>query len=397
MSKVREAYIVSAFRSAVGKRNGVFKHERPDNLLAAVLSNLVKRYPSLPPKAIDDVIIGCAMQEAEQAFNVARIALLLAGYPVQVPGMTVNRLCASSLQSITMAAERIALGHADVMVAGGVESMSLIPMTGHTPAVNPRIFSDQHIAIAFGMGITAENVAKQYHISREQQDSFALESHQKACHAIHEGAFSAEILPYHLAAATANIADGGVKLTKRAVSVDEGPRFDTSIEALNQLKPAFDKQGSVTAGNSSQMSDGASALLLCSEAALKRFDLQPMARFVGYAVAGVAPEVMGIGPIEAVPKVLKQCRMQQGQMQWIELNEAFAAQSLAVIQTLELVPETVNPLGGAIALGHPLGASGAIRTTTLLHGMRRHKLRYGMTTMCIGTGMGAAAIFENIL
>lgn len=397
MKQVREAYIVSALRTAVAKRGGAFSCERPDDLLATVLNALLKRHPSLPPKEIDDVVVGCAMQEAEQAFNVARIALLLAGYPVQVPGMTVNRLCASSLQSIVIAAERICLNQAEVMVAGGVESMSLIPMSGHKPAVNPRIFDNQNIAIAFGMGITAENVAKQYQINSEDQNRFALASHQKACRAINEGAFSEEILPYHLSTTTPNDNNSSVKLAKRVVSVDEGPRFDTSLEALNKLKPAFDKKGSVTAGNSSQMSDGASALLLCSEAALKRFDLQPMARFVGYAVAGVAPEVMGIGPIAAVPKVLEQCQIKQERIQWIELNEAFAAQSLAVMRTLELVPEIVNPLGGAIALGHPLGASGAIRTTTLLHGLQRHKLQYGMTTMCVGTGMGAAAIFENIL
>ena len=397
MRQIREAYIVAAIRTAVGKRGGVFKDERPDNLLAAVLSGLLKQNPSLPPKAIDDVIVGCAMQEAEQAFNVARIALLLAGYPARVPGMTVNRLCASGLQSIAIAAERICLNQAEVMIAGGVESMSLIPMTGHKPALNPRIFDDKHIAIAYGMGTTAENVAKQYNIGREAQDRFALSSHQKACAAIQQGLFSKEILPYHLDETVLDSDTADVNTRKRTVTVDEGARFDTSAEALDKLKPAFAKDGSVTAGNSSQMSDGAAALLICSEAALKRYDLQPMARYVGYAITGVAPAIMGIGPIYAIPKVLEQCQIQKERIEWIELNEAFAAQSLAVIRDLELAPETVNPLGGAIALGHPLGASGAIRTATLLHGMQRNKLHYGMTTMCVGMGMGAAGIFENII
>ena len=397
MKQAREAYIVSAVRTAIGKRGGVFGNERPDNLLAAVLNALLKHHSNLPPKAIDDVVVGCAMQEAEQAFNIARIALLLADYPTRVPGMTVNRLCASGLQSIAIAAERICLNQAEVMIAGGVESMSLIPMTGHRPAINPRIFNDDHIAIAYGMGITAENVAKQYNISSEEQNHFALSSHQKACTAIQQGLFSKEILPYHLDKATLDPDGENINIKKQVVTVDEGPRFDTSLEALEKLKPAFAKEGSVTAGNSSQMSDGAAALLLCSEAALKRYDLQPMARYVGYAVTGVAPEIMGIGPIYAIPEVLEKCQIAKEQIEWIELNEAFAAQSLAVIKSLKLAPEIVNPLGGAIALGHPLGASGAIRTATLLHAMQSNKLNYGMTTMCVGTGMGAAAIFENIL
>lgn len=397
MKQIGEAYIVSALRTAVAKRGGAFKHERPDNLLAAVLSATLKHNPSLPPKAIDDVVIGCAMQEAEQAFNIARIALLLADYPKQVSGMTVNRLCASGLQSIAIAAERICLNQADVMVAGGVESMSLIPMSGHKPALNPRILNDRHIAIAYGMGITAEKVAEQYHIGSEEQNRFALSSHRKACTAIEQGLFAKEILPYHLIETIPDTDLQELKIGKRTVATDEGPRFDTSLEALNKLKPAFAEGGSVTAGNSSQMSDGAAALLICSEDALRRYDLQPMARYIGYAVTGVAPEIMGIGPIYAIPKVLEQCRINKERIEWIELNEAFAAQSIAVMQTLKLAPEIVNPLGGAIALGHPLGASGAIRTTTLLHGMQRNKLHYGMTAMCVGTGMGAAGIFENIL
>ncbi|MBC6414297.1 MAG: acetyl-CoA C-acyltransferase [Chromatiales bacterium] len=397
MKQGREAYIAFAIRTPVGKRGGMFKHERPDNLLAAVLSAILKKNPTLPPKAIDDVVVGCAMQEAEQAFNIARISLLLAGYPARVPGMTVNRLCASGLQSIAIAAERICLNQAEVMVAGGVESMSLIPMTGHRPALNPRLFDDQHIAIAYGMGITAENVATHYRISGDAQNHFALSSHRKACAAIQQGAFTEEILPYHLVSTTQQEDSEDIKTAKQTLTTDEGPRTDTSADALRKLKPVFAENGSVTAGNSSQMSDGAAALLICSEKALVQYDLQPMARYVGYAVTGVAPEIMGIGPIYAIPKVLEQCKMKQEQLSWIELNEAFAAQSLAVVEHLKLAAEVVNPLGGAIALGHPLGASGAIRTTTLLHGMQKNKLHYGMTTMCVGTGMGAAAIFENIL
>ena len=397
MSKqIQEAYVVSALRTAVGKYRGAFGAERPDDLLAFLLKNLLTQNPSLDPTAVDDVVIGCAMPEAEQGLNVARTALLLAGYPVDVPGVTVNRFCASGLQSTAMAADRIRLGEADVMVAGGVESMSLVAMGGNKPALNPRIFEDDNVAIAFGMGITAEKVAEQYQVSRDQQDAYALESHKKACHAIDHDWFTQEILPYPARRFNVDEHSGATTINEQMVAVDEGPRRDTSAPKLAKLKPVFAADGSVTAGNSSQVSDGAGVLLLASEAGLKEFNLQPIARFIGYAVAGVKPEIMGIGPIKAMPKLLQQHGMRQDVLDWIELNEAFAAQTLAVINTLELDPGVVNPAGGAIALGHPLGATGAIRSATLLHAMQREKLRYGMVTMCIGTGMGAAGLFENI-
>lgn len=389
------AYIVSAVRTPVGKRGGALAQERPDDLLAAVLVKLVEQNPSLDPSAIEDLIVGCAMPEAEQGLNIGRLAAMLAGYPSSVAGSTVNRLCASGLQSIAWAADRIRLGEADVLVAGGVESMSMVAMGGNKPAMNPRLFSDDKIALGYGMGITAEIVAQHYDVDREQQDVYALGSHQRACAAIAEAAFADEIMPYEARRYQA-ADDGSVLVKKQTMHNDEGPRPDTSSVALTKLKPAFKKDGTVTAGNSSQMSDGAAALLLANENALKRFDLQPMARFMGYAVAGVAAEMMGIGPIHAIPKVLRQCGIQQNALQWIELNEAFAAQTIAVIKELDLSKAIVNPLGGAIALGHPLGATGAIRTATLLHGMQREKMHYGMTTMCVGGGMGAAGVFENV-
>jgi len=329
--------------------------------------------------------------------NVARIGLLLAGLPNSVPGVTVNRFCSSGLQAVAMAADRIRLGEADVMIAAGTESMSMVPMMGNKIAFNPEIFAhDENLAIAFGMGITAEKVAERWKVSREAQDAFALQSHERAISAIKNGEFRDEITPYGIADHAPDLASREVRIAKRDATQDEGPRADTSLEALAKLKTVFALRGSVTAGNSSQMSDGAGAVLLCSEAALKRYNLTPIGRFVGYTVAGVPPEIMGIGPKEAIPRVLKQVGLKLDDIGWIELNEAFAAQSLAVIQDVGLDPKIVNPLGGAIALGHPLGATGAIRTATLLHGLRRRKLKYGMVTMCIGTGMGAAGIFESL-
>ena len=399
MSKqVQEAYIVAATRTPVGKApRGMFRNTRPDDLLAHVLSSVLAQAPSLDPAQIADVIVGCAMPEAEQGMNVARIGLLLAGLPVGVPGVTVNRFCSSGLQAVAMAADRIRLGEADVMLAAGTESMSMVPMMGNKIAFNPEIFAhDENLGIAFGMGITAEKVAERWKVSREAQDAFAYQSHQRAIKATANGEFRDEITPYPIAEHAPDLANRDVKITRRDATQDEGPRADTSLEALAKLKTVFALRGSVTAGNSSQMSDGAGAVLLCSEAALKRYNLTPIGRFVGYSVAGVPPEIMGIGPKEAIPRVLKQTGLNLNDMGWIELNEAFAAQSLAVIHDIGLDPAKVNPLGGAIALGHPLGATGAIRTATLLHGMRRHKLKYGMVTMCIGTGMGAAGIFEAL-
>jgi acetyl-CoA acyltransferase len=396
--QVQEAYIVAATRTPVGKApRGMFRNTRPDDLLAHVLRSVLAQAPSLDPSQIADVIVGCAMPEAEQGMNVARIGLLLAGLPVGVPGVTVNRFCSSGLQAVAMAADRIRLGEADVMIAAGTESMSMVPMMGNKIAFNPEIFAhDENIAIAFGMGITAEKVAERWKVSREAQDTFALTSHQRAIKAIASGEFKDEITPYKIIDHSPDLASREVRIAKRDASQDEGPRADTSLEALAKLKTVFALKGSVTAGNSSQMSDGAGAVLLCSEAALKRYNLTPLGRFVGYTVAGVPPEIMGIGPKEAIPRVLKQTGLNLNDMGWIELNEAFAAQSLAVIQDVGLDPAKVNPLGGAIALGHPLGATGVIRVATLLHGMRRHKLKYGMVTMCIGTGMGAAGIFEAL-
>jgi acetyl-CoA acyltransferase len=396
--QVQEAYIVAATRTPVGKApRGMFRNTRPDDLLVHALKSVLAQAPSLDKTAIGDVIIGCAMPEAEQGMNVARIGLLLADLPNTVPGMTVNRFCSSGLQAVAIAADRIRLGEADVMLAGGTESMSMVPMMGNKVAFNPEMFtSNEHIAIAFGMGLTAEKVAEQWNVSREAQDAFALQSHERAIAAINNGEFADEITPFPLTEHVPDLAGRAVTEKVRQVAQDEGPRADTSMNALAKLKPVFAQKGSVTAGNSSQMSDGAGAVLLCSEAALKRYNLTPIGKFIGYAVAGVPPAIMGIGPREAIPRVLKQTGLKLDDMGWIELNEAFAAQSLAVIQDVGLDPKIVNPLGGAIALGHPLGATGAIRTATLLHGLRRRKQKYGMVTMCIGTGMGAAGVFEAL-
>jgi len=395
--QIQEAYIVAATRTPVGKApRGMFRNTRPDDLLAHVLKSVLAQAPSLDPTSIGDVIVGCAMPEAEQGMNVARIGLLLAGLPNTVPGLTVNRFCSSGLQAVALAADRIRLGEAEVMIAAGTESMSMVPMMGNKVAFNPAIFENEHVGIAYGMGLTAEKVAERWKVSRDAQDAFALQSHLRAIAGINNGEFEDEITPYLITEHMPDLGSREVKVKTREVKQDEGPRADTSLEALAKLKTVFAQKGSVTAGNSSQMSDGAGAVLLCSEAALKRYNLTPIGKFLGFSVAGVPPEIMGIGPKEAIPRVLKQVGLTLNDMGWIELNEAFAAQSLAVINDVGLNPEIVNPLGGAIALGHPLGATGAIRTATLLHGLRRRKQKYGMVTMCIGTGMGAAGVFEAL-
>ncbi|MEO5734033.1 MAG: acetyl-CoA C-acyltransferase [Rubrivivax sp.] len=396
--QVQDAYIVAATRSPIGKSGrGFFKHTRPDDLLMAVVKSALAQVPNLDPKAIEDAIIGCSFPEAEQGMNMARVAMVLAGLPHSVGGVTVNRFCASGVTALQMAADRIRVGEADVMIAGGAESMSMVPMGGNKPSFNPEIFAhDENVGIAYGMGLTAEKVASQWKVSREAQDAFALQSHQRALKAMEAGEFADEMTPIDVIDRFPDLETGGVQTKTRTVKLDEGARPDTSLEGLAKLRPVFAAKGSVTAGNSSQTSDGAGALILCSERAVKQFDLKPLARFVSYASRGVAPEVMGIGPIEAIPAALKYAGLTQDQMDWIELNEAFAAQSLAVVNTLGLDPAKVNPMGGAIALGHPLGATGAIRAATVVHALQRHKLKYGMVTMCIGMGQGAAAILERV-
>jgi acetyl-CoA acyltransferase len=396
--QVQDAYIVAATRTPVGKApRGMFRNVRPDDMLAHVLRSAMAQVPSLEATAVDDVVAGCAMPEAEQGMNVARIGLLLAGFPDNVSGMTINRFCSSGLQAVAIAADRIRLGDADVMIGAGTESMSMIPMGGNKIVANEQFFTnDENVGIAYGMGITAEKVAEKWKVGREAQDEFATESHRRALAGIESGEFRDEITPYVINERLPDFERHQVRTNSRTASNDEGPRAGTTPEVLAKLRPAFAAGGSVTAGNSSQTSDGAGAVILASEAALKRFNLQPLARFVGFAVAGVPPEIMGIGPKYAIPKVLKQAGLTLDDLDWIELNEAFAAQSLAVIGDLGLDRAKVNPLGGAIALGHPLGATGAIRTATLVHGMRRRGHRYGMVTMCIGTGMGAAGIFESL-
>ena len=394
--QIQEAYIVAAVRTPVGKApRGMFKNIRPDDMLAHVLRGVIGHVPGLDPNDIGDVVVGCAMPEGEQGMNVARIGVLLAGLPNGVPAVTINRFCSSGLQAISMAADRIRTGDDDVVIAAGTESMSMVPMMGNKIALNQSVFtSNEHVAIAYGMGITAENVAKQWKVTREEQDAFAVASHMKASKAIAAGGFKDEILPYEIDTATPDLASGAIKHKKKMADTDEGPRADSTLESLSKLRTVFAARGSVTAGNSSQMSDGAGAVLLMSEKALKKYNVQPIARFVSFAVAGVPPEIMGIGPIKAIPKVLSQAGIKAEDLDWIELNEAFAAQALAVIKDLGLNADKINPQGGAIALGHPLGATGAIRAATLLHGMRRNKQRWGMVSMCIGTGMGAAGLFE---
>ena len=398
--QIQDAYIVATTRTPVGKApRGVFRNTRPDDMLAHVLRSVVAQAPGIDTSRIEDAIIGCAMPEGEQGMNVARIGVLLAGLPDTVAAQTINRFCSSGLQAVALAADQVRLGNADLVLAGGTESMSMVPMMGNKVALSPNVFRDDHVAIAYGMGITAEKVAAEWKVSREDQDAFALASHQKAIAAINAGEFRDEISPLEVIARLPDLAGNTIRLKKTLVDTDEGPRPDSSAEGLAKLRPVFRNGqfgGTVTAGNSSQMSDGAAAVLVASEQAIKDYGLTPLARFVSFSVAGVRPEVMGIGPIAAIPKALRQAGLTKDQLDWIELNEAFAAQALAVIRDSELDPAKVNPLGGAIALGHPLGATGAVRTATIVHGMRRRKLKYGMVTMCIGTGMGAAGIFEAL-
>ncbi|WP_109582099.1 acetyl-CoA C-acyltransferase [Cupriavidus plantarum] len=398
MKQLQDAYIVAATRSPIGKApKGAFKNTRPDDLLATVLKAAVAQVPSLDPALIEDAIVGCAIPEAQQGLNVARIGALLSGLPNTVGGITVNRFCASGLSAVAMAADRIRVGESDVMIAAGTESMSMVPMMGNSPSMSPSIFTrDENVGIAYGMGLTAEKVANQWKVSREDQDAFALASHQKAMAAQQAGEFSDEITPIEIVEKFPDLASGQVSVKTRTLSLDEGPRPDTSMEGLAKLRAVFANKGSVTAGNSSQTSDGAGALILVSEKILRQFNLVPLARFVSFAVRGVPPEIMGIGPKVAIPAALKAAGLSQDQIDWIELNEAFAAQSLAVIRDLELDASKVNRMGGAIALGHPLGATGAIRSATVVHALRRHNLKYGMVTMCVGTGMGAAGIFERV-
>ena len=399
MSKqVQDAYIVAATRTPIGKSGrGFFRNTRPDDLLVAAVQSALRQVPKLDPKAIEDAIVGCSFPEAEQGTNVARVAMVLAGLPHSVGGVTVNRFCASGLTAIQMAADRIRVGEADVMIAGGTESMSMVPMGGNKPSFNPAIFAkDENVGIAYGMGLTAEKVAAQWKVTREAQDAFALASHQKALRAMADGRFGDEMTPIEVVDRFPDLATGEVGTRTRTVSLDEGARPDTSLEGLARLRPVFAAKGSVTAGNSSQTSDGAGALILASEKAVKQFDLKPLARFVSFASRGVPPEIMGIGPIEAIPAALRYAGLNLADIGWIELNEAFAAQALAVIGTVGLDPAKVNPMGGAIALGHPLGATGAIRAATVVHALRRHNLKYGMLTMCVGMGQGAAGIFERV-
>ncbi len=398
MSKqIQDAYIVDAYRTPVGKApRGILKNVRPDDLLVHVLKGLMDKYPQIDKEKIDDVITGCAMPEAEQGMNTARISLLLAGFPESVAGVTVNRFCASGLQAVAMAADKIRLGEADVMIASGVESMSMIPMSGNKISLNPAIYG-KDVAIAYGMGLTAEEVANRWKVSREMQDQFALQSHQRAIQAQQNGSFKNEILPFNVPSFKTDNKQASLSVTENLMSNDEGPRAASTVEALANLRAVFAAKGSVTAGNSSQMSDGAGAVLIVSEQAIKDYNLTPIAKFKGFAVSGVSPNIMGVGPIKAIPKVLKQTGKNLQDLDWIELNEAFAAQSLAVINELKINPNIVNPLGGAIALGHPLGATGAIRTATLIHAMKRDaKIKNGLITMCIGTGMGAAGVLERV-
>jgi acetyl-CoA acyltransferase len=387
------AFIISAFRSAVGKApKGKFRPMRPDDIAVEVIKHLMSTVPQLDKEQIDDVIVGNATPEAEQGLNMGRMISLMGLDTVKVPGMTVNRYCASGLETIAIASAKIHSGMADCIIAGGVESMSPIPFGGWKIAPNYKVV-ESNPDYYWGMGLTAEAVARDYKVSREDQDRFGYESNMKASKAIAEGKFKNEIVPVKV---TEAFVDENSKRQVREyiVDTDEGPRADTSLEKMAQLKPVFDARGTVTAGNSSQTSDGAAFVLIVSERMLKQLNVKPIARLVDYAVAGVEPRIMGIGPVEAIPKVLKHAGMKQKDIQLIELNEAFASQSLAVIRTLNLNPEIVNVNGGAIALGHPLGCSGAKLSVQLFNEMRRRKQRYGMVTMCVGTGQGAAGIFE---
>jgi acetyl-CoA acyltransferase len=392
----REAVIVSSVRTAVGKAfKGTLRATRPDDLAAAAIRDVLARVPSLNPKEIEDVILGCAMPEAEQGMNVARIASLRAGLPVEASAMTINRFCSSGLQAIAIAAERIIAGQANVIVAGGTESMSMIPMGGNKISPNPWLM-DHYPDSYLGMGLTAENLAKKYGITREQSDEFSLLSHQKALAAIKEGKFKQEIVAVEVNFTSVDGFNGNhPKTTKLSFDTDEGPRADTSFEALAKLKPAFHAKGVVTAGNSSQMSDGAAIAVVMSAERAKSIGAKPLAKFISFATAGCPPEEMGIGPVFAIPKALKLAGLSLDKIDVIELNEAFAAQSLSVIKVAGLDASRVNPNGGAVALGHPLGCTGAKLTATILRELERRKARYGMVTMCVGGGMGAAGIFER--
>ncbi|MDP4621858.1 MAG: acetyl-CoA C-acyltransferase [Hydrogenophaga sp.] len=401
MKQLQDAYIVAATRTPIGRSHkGAFKHLRPDDLLAHALRAALAQVPSLDPKAIEDVICGCAIPEAQQGLNVARIGAILAGLPNSVGGITVNRFCASGLSAIAMAADRIRVGEADVMIAAGTESMSMVPMMGNSPSLSPTIFANtddiDRYGIAYGMGLTAEKVAQQWKVSRDDQDAFAVQSHARAVAAMQAGEFKDEITPVTVQDRRVDLDSAQVSVSERTISLDEGARPDTNLEGLGKLRTVFSARGSVTAGNSSQTSDGAGALILASEAAVKRYNLTPLARFVSYASRGVPPHIMGIGPVEAIPAALRYAGLSQQDIDWFELNEAFAAQSLAVMNTLGLDPAKVNPMGGAIALGHPLGATGAIRAATVVHALKRHQKKYGMVTMCVGMGQGAAGIFESV-
>jgi len=394
---MRKAYIIDAKRTPVGKARGLLSKTRADDLLVHAIQSVLKASDSNEKinNSIDDIIVGCAMPEGPQGLNIARIATLLAGLPDSTPAYTLNRFCSSGLQSVSNAADLIKSGSSDLVIAAGVESMSSVPMTGFKPSMNPKILSDENISIAYGMGLTAEKVVQKYNISREAQDQFAYESHQKAIKANNSGLFENEIVPISTVEDSYSVESNEYLKNTNLVAKDEGPREDTSLEVLAKLRTVFAQDGSVTAGNSSQMSDAAAAVLVASEEAVEKYNLTPKAEFLGFSVAGVPAEIMGIGPVKAVPKVLDSLDISLDDISWIELNEAFAAQSLAVIQELKLDPEKVNPLGGAIALGHPLGATGAIRVATLVSAMQREKFDYGMVTMCIGTGMGAAGIIKR--
>ncbi len=399
--QVQEAYIVAATRTPIGRSHkGFFRNTRPDDLLATVLRSALAQVPGLDPASIEDVICGCAIPEAQQGLNVARVGAVLAGLPKSVGGITVNRFCASGISAVQMAADRIRVGEADVMIAAGTESMSMVPMMGNSPNLSPSIFTDtenvDNYGIAYGMGLTAEKVATQWKISRDAQDEFAYQSHMKALAAMKAGHFANEMTAVEVTERSVDLDSAEVTTKTRSVNLDEGARPDTTIEGLGKLKAVFSARGSVTAGNSSQTSDGAGALILVSEAILKRFNLKPLAKFSSYASRGVPPHIMGIGPIEAIPAALKYAGLKNEDIDWFELNEAFAAQSLAVMNTLGLNPAKVNPMGGAIALGHPLGATGAIRAATVIHALQRNQLKYGMVTMCVGMGQGAAGIFERV-
>ena len=392
---MKEAVIVSIARTAVGKApRGTLRNTRPDDMAAAAIQEVLRRAPAIDPNEVEDVILGCAMPEAEQGNNVARAASLRAGLPVSCSGMTINRFCSSGLQAIAIASERIMAGFAEAVIAGGTETMSMIPMGGYHFAPNPYLM-EHHPDAYLNMGLTAENLAQKYHLTRQQQDEFALRSHQRALAAIAEGKFKEEIVPLEVVEVNLN---GKDKPQRRKIwfDTDEGPRADTSLEALAKLKPAFHAHGTVTAGNASQMSDGAAAAVVLSAEKAKALGLKPLARFVSFATAGCLPEEMGIGPVYAIPKALKLAGLKLADIAVIELNEAFAAQALAVIKLAELDLERVNVNGGAIALGHPLGCTGAKLTATLLAELKRRSAKYGMVTMCMGGGMGAAGIFENL-